>query len=507
MRTLLRLLLSSEFMPHGHCYLWQPGMVWLQVTSNLLIGLSYVSISLTLLFLTRQLKRALPFQWIYLAFGLFIVTCGITHFMDIVTIWTPIYWLDGAIRALTAVASTVTAAALLLLFPHAIKLAALVAAERQQSRNDIATSEREVRTIVDSIPSLTWSARADGWIEFYNHRWHEYTGLNPEQMLGWGWQAVLDPVALPNVMLNWKASLLSGTPFEMIFPLRRADGTFRAHLSRAQPIFDAHGALMRWFGTNTDIEDQLHVERALAEAVHVRDEFLMVASHELRTPLTTLRLLTDRIGLALRKGETDRIAPKVDMLSSQLARLERLASTLLEVSRIGAGPVSLELTEFDLSDLVREAVANFGDELSHSCSRLTLHAEKRVMGSWDRVRLGLVVTSLLSNALKYGSGKPIEIIVDEDVFARVSVRDEGIGISPEKTARIFARFARAVDAKNYGGLGLGLWLSKQIVEAHGGLLHISTQPNDGSTFVIELPRQMRLLPAARCKEHEDGPRC
>ena len=155
----------------------------------------------------------------------------------------------------------------------------------------------------------------------------------------------------------------------------------------------------------------------------------------------------------------------------------------------------------------REAVANFGDELSHSCSRLTLHAEKRVMGSWDRVRLGLVVTSLLSNALKYGSGKPIEITVDEDVFASVSVRDEGIGISPEKTARIFARFTRAVDAKNYGGLGLGLWLSKQIVEAHGGLLHISSQPNDGSTFVIELPRRMRLLPGVRRPEHEDSPRC
>jgi PAS domain S-box-containing protein len=505
MRTLLKLLLSSDFMPHGHCYLWKPGLVWLQVVSNLFIGLAYVSISLTLLFLTRQLKRALPFQWIYLAFGLFIVTCGITHFMDIVTIWTPLYWLDGGIRAVTAVASAVTAGALFWLFPKAIKLAALVAAEHKQSRYDIATKEREVRTIIDGIPTLAWSARADGQVDFYNHRWCEYTGTKPDQMEGWGWRAVHDPLALPNVMLRWKASILGGTAFEMIFPLRRVDGTFRAHLSRAQPIFDANGVLMRWFGTITDIEDQLHVERTLAEAVRVRDEFLMVASHELRTPLTTLRLLTDRIVTAVRNGRADKIAPKVDMLSAQLNRLERLASTLLEVSHIGTGPVNLDLTEFNLSDLVREAVATFGDELSHSCSRLTLHADKQVMGSWDRMRLGLVVTILLSNALKYGSGKPIEIIVDQDVFSSVSVRDEGIGISPDKTARIFARFARAVDAKNYGGLGLGLWLSKQIVEAHGGLLHISSQPNDGSTFVIELPRRMHLLASAHLEEQASAP--
>ena len=489
MVDLLKQLLSSDFMPHGHCYLWKPGLVWLQVLANLCIGLAYVSISLTLVYLARRMKRALPFHWVYLAFGLFIISCGITHFMEILTVWHPVYWLDGVIRALTAVASAGTAVLLFPLMPKVMKLSALLEAERAQSRADLAASERNARTIVDHIPTLAWTARADGWIDFYNRRWYEYTGQTPEQMEGWGWQSVHDPVELPKVMAKWEASIRTGQPFEMVFPLRGADGVFRAHLTRIEPIFDAAGNVTRWFGTNADIEDRLRVEKELAAAVRVRDEFLSIASHELRTPLSTLRLQADGIARGLRKGTMtlDRLAPKIDTLSSQVGRLEQLVTRLLDVSHLEAGRLRLDVTEFDLAALVGEVVVALKDEFERAQCRVTIHAPTPVIGAWDRSRIDQVITNMLTNAAKYGAGKPIVITVAGGDRATIAVRDEGIGISAKDQARIFGRFERAVDVKHFGGLGLGLWLSKQIVEAHGGIMRVTSTLGVGSTFVIELP--------------------
>ncbi len=492
MRELLNQLFSSDFMPHGHCYLWKPGLVWLQVLSNLFIGVAYVSISATLLYLTRRMKSSLPFEWVYIAFGIFIVSCGITHFMDILTVWTPTYWLDGAIRAITAFASVVTAVLLFPLVPRVMQLSALFQAERSKSRADLEASERNARLIVDSIPTLAWTARVDGWLDFFNRRWFEYTGTTAEQMNGWGWKSVHDPASLPEVTERWETSIRTGQPFEMIFPLRRADGTFRAHLTRVHPIVDADGKVTRWFGTNTDIEDQLRIERELEQAVRVRDEFLAIASHELRTPLSTLRLQADGIVRALRKGAitVERLAPKLDTLDGQVDRLERLVTMLLDVSNIESGRLRLELSEVDVVELTREVVKSLQVELDRAGCSVSITAAGPIVVTWDRGRIDQVLTNLLTNAIKYGAGKPIEVTLVDGESVRIEARDHGIGIPSEHLERIFGRFERAVDAKHYSGLGLGLWVSRQIVQAHGGAMRVASQPGAGSTFVVELPKRV-----------------
>lgn len=149
--------------------------------------------------------------------------------------------------------------------------------------------EERFRTMADAIPQLAWSAHADGFIHWYNRRWYEYTGTTPKQVEGWGWQSVHDPTALPAVIERWKASIATGQPFDMEFPLRGADGRFRRFLTRVMPLKDSEGRVTQWFGTNTDISELVEAQEALREADQHKNEFLAVLSHELRTPLTPIR--------------------------------------------------------------------------------------------------------------------------------------------------------------------------------------------------------------------------
>ena len=136
----------------------------------------------------------------------------------------------------------------------------------RQAEEALRESEAQFRTLADAIPQLCWMANADGWIFWYNQRWYEYTGTTPEQMEGWGWQSVHDPEVLPKVLERWKASIATGEPFDMTFPLRGADGVFRPFLTRVMPVRDSDGKVVRWFGTNTDISEQWKTEQALRDS-------------------------------------------------------------------------------------------------------------------------------------------------------------------------------------------------------------------------------------------------
>jgi PAS domain S-box-containing protein len=243
--------------------------------------------------------------------------------------------------------------------------------------------------------------------------------------------------------------------------------------------------------------DNARLFREAREAVQVRDEFLSVASHELKTPLTPLRLKLHSLRQSARKGEVgqDALLAHLDVAERQVSRLSRLIDSLLDVSRIGAGKLELDWEEVDLSELVREAVTRFEPQATKARCPVTVHAPRPVIGRWDRMRLEQVVTNLLSNALKYGAGKPIELSVSGQAgHALLLVRDSGIGIEPGNLSRIFERFERAVSERHYGGLGLGLYITRQIVEALGGTVQAQSTPGEGSTFIVSLPAQATAHP-------------
>ncbi len=227
-------------------------------------------------------------------------------------------------------------------------------------------------------------------------------------------------------------------------------------------------------------------------AVRLRDEFLMVASHELRTPVTSLRLSLQTLQRAERMSEKDTevMSRSVGLAARQGQRLNRLVDDLLDVSRIETtGPLPLDLRDVELGAIVRDVVERFEVDLSRAGCLVAIQGDGAISGRWDPSRIDQVVTNLLSNAIKFGAGKPIEILFDEQAgTARLTVRDHGIGIEQAQQAHIFERFARAVSTENYGGLGLGLYISRRVVEAHGGRLRVDSQPGSGSSFTVELPR-------------------
>jgi signal transduction histidine kinase len=233
--------------------------------------------------------------------------------------------------------------------------------------------------------------------------------------------------------------------------------------------------------------------RETQEGIRIREEFLSVAAHELRTPLTALHLGIQRLRRVAqsalgKRGEANRLAAPVHAIEQQGKRLESLVGSLLDVARIDAGKLMLEREEVDLVALVRKVTEQFSDELSKAGCTVRLTAEHPLVGWWDGSRIEQVVTNLLSNALKYGAGKPIDVTVEAaDGAARLVVHDYGIGITEEDKERIFARFERAVSVRHYGGLGLGLYITRQIISAHGGTIRVSSQPGAGATFTVELP--------------------
>jgi signal transduction histidine kinase len=231
----------------------------------------------------------------------------------------------------------------------------------------------------------------------------------------------------------------------------------------------------------------------LRDAVAARDEFLSVASHELRTPLTTLRLVTTTLSRALvrplREDGTD-FAKQIAVIDRQVVRLETLTAALLDVSRITSGRLALHLEAIDLSALVHEIVNRFRAGHTEGAPVIEFQGESNVIGEWDPSRIDQVASNLIANAVSYGKGAPFHVSVDTvGDAARLIVRDEGIGIAADQRMRIFERFGRAVSSSNYSGLGLGLWIAKQIVDAHGGTIEVDSELGRGSAFTVTLPRR------------------
>ncbi|XYH98546.1 ATP-binding protein [Sorangium sp. So ce1128] len=239
----------------------------------------------------------------------------------------------------------------------------------------------------------------------------------------------------------------------------------------------------------------------LRDAVRVRDDFLSIASHELKTPLTPLLLRIEALERATARqpdsAYVDTVKSALDVAKRQFKRLTDLTTDLLDATRIQAGKLSIEREEVDLVEVVRDVCQRFGPDAARVRSPLVIDAPPSAVGNWDRLRVEQIVDNLLSNALKYGPGKPIHIeVCVREGSAILTVKDQGIGIRADDQERIFGRFERAVSVRSYGGLGLGLHIVRAVVEAFGGTITVRSVPGEGAAFTVTLPLGPADMPEA-----------
>lgn len=378
---------------------------------------------------------------------------------------------------------------------------------------EIDRAREQLRTILDATTAVIYLKDAAGRYLFVNRQFQEVFGLDRDAVIGRIDDEVLPPPVAGTLQRGDAGVLEARAPRQLEETVAGRDGP-RTYLSLKFPLLDPHGDPHGVCCVATDITERKRAEEAvlraaeaaarerqLARALEARDQFLTVASHELRTPLTSLELQVEallRLGRSAQAPPVSdaRVQARCDAIVKQVKRLTVLIDTLLDVAKITSGRLELCRERLDLAEVVRGVLASSQDAIRRSGSEVHLRAGEPVVGTWDRASLETAVSHLVSNAVKFGAGRPVGIdVAAAGDRAVLTVRDQGIGISAEDQRRIFERFERAVSERHFGGFGVGLWVARQAAEAHGGTIRVRSGPGDGAEFTVELPLDGGAEPA------------
>lgn len=277
--------------------------------------------------------------------------------------------------------------------------------------------------------------------------------------------------------------------------LKKDGSKLWAHVT-VSALYDGNKNLLGYGKVIHDMTRTKMTEEILKKTVAARDEFISIASHELKTPLTSLLLQTQAFKRSQRKNdysiyERDHVNKIVEQTYKQVVRLSRLVEDMLDISRIRSGKFDMTKSQFDLGELVGEVAEKMSTQfINAGCGLPVIKRPEHVLGEWDRDRMEQVITNLFSNAIRYAPGKPVELVLkDEGQNIRLEVHDHGSGIDEKDHKKIFERFERAVGAMNTSGMGLGLFISKQIIEAHEGQIWVESKKGQGATFIIVMPKK------------------
>ncbi|MGH9956866.1 MAG: ATP-binding protein, partial [Pyrinomonadaceae bacterium] len=378
--------------------------------------------------------------------------------------------------------------------------------ERKQTEQELVESEAQFRQVANTMPQIVWAARADGYIDYYNERWYEFTGF-PRDVFGQSsWEPILHPDDVERTVETYFGCVRDGKPYQIEYRFKdRTHGSYRWFMGRALPVRNDGGEIIRWFGTCTDIDDQKQVEvelkelmererkaRAAAEVANrVKDEFLAMVSHELRTPLNAIAGWARLLMSGKLDQETSQRA--VETIDRNAGAQATIINELLDTARIVSGKLQLEQQAVNLAVIIEEAM----DVVRPASEAKGIEMEAAfdsgagpVVG--DAVRLQQVIWNLLSNAVKFTPREGrIEVSLKRaGSNTAIVVSDSGQGISPDFLPHIFERFQQADNSerRQHGGLGLGLSIARHLVEMHGGRIKAESEgENKGSTFTITLP--------------------
>ncbi|AZA56624.1 PAS domain-containing sensor histidine kinase [Chryseobacterium shandongense] len=358
------------------------------------------------------------------------------------------------------------------------------------ARKEIQEREKKFRDLADSMPQFVWTCDSKGEITYMNDSWYKYTGSTENENQTSLIKKMLRSETTEKINKAWEECIRTNTPFVMEYELEDPGqkGNYRWFLGRAVPNFSENGELKQWTGTFTDIDEFKQLETQ-------KDNFLGIASHELKTPLTSLKLYTQYIKTNLEKAGDPKNANVAKRMDYQIDLLTGLINELLDVTKIQKGQMQLNESVFDFDKLVDEVV-----EEQQMTSRHKLFVSKSsVIGEVfaDRHRIAQVMANLISNAIKY-SPNADEVHISTSVYenqAQFNVRDFGIGIPEDKQSKVFEQYYRISGSKDYtfSGLGLGLYISSEIIKRTGGEIFVSSSEGEGSDFCFRIPKNKKLI--------------
>lgn len=491
---------SDNFMPHGHCYFWEPYILWSHAISDGIIALAYCAIPLTLFYIFRK-RKDFKFIWMMVLFAVFIFGCGITHVFDVVNIWNPVYRADSVARIITALASIATAVVLVRVTPDILAIPTgeqwrrvnreLEAQELElQEKDRTIEAFREFEALTETLPQLVWTNLADGQARFFNQRWYQYTGLSFDDSIEAALKKAIPSNQLPEVLAAWRAALQNQQPFERELCLLDRQGHCRWHLARAVPVqMASRGGL--WVCTLTDIHDQKKQHRELEqknqELVRINndlDNFIYTASHDLKGPIANIEGLAGQLHKRLRTsvGETEETL--LTLLDQSALKLKHTINDLTEIAKVQKHmEEDVEVNAF--ADVLAEVQQDLAPMIAGVGATVTAHFEVSAI-HFQKKNLRSIFYNLLTNAVKYGiPGVPPVIDVHTRAageYVVLSVQDNGLGIkegNKEKLFRMFKRFHTHVE-----GSGIGLYIVKRIVENNGGRIEVESEEGKGSVFRI-----------------------
>lgn len=353
--------------------------------------------------------------------------------------------------------------------------------ELQLKNGELNDQIKQFEFVTDFMPVQLWKARTTGELDYVNRQTLNFFGLPMDEIIGENWINNVHPDDQPGCVAAWTEALQTGNLYQYEFRLRDKNGDYKWHLARALP-FMLDGDIVRWFGTNTDIDEQKQMQRQ-------KDDFLGIASHELKTPVTSIKAYAQVLGAMLSREGEEKKAAMVMKMDAQLNRLTNLIGDLLDVTKINSGRILFNKTWFDFNHAVQDTI----QDLQHTTNKHILVMDFKETGNIysDKERIGQVITNLVTNAIKY-SPHANRIIISterEDNMVTVCVEDFGIGIPDDKKDKVFEQFYRVSGSKQhtFPGLGLGLYISNEIIRREGGRMWVNSTEGKGSTFCFSLP--------------------
>lgn len=354
--------------------------------------------------------------------------------------------------------------------------------EEKEQQQILFESEQKFRLLADSMPQFIWTGNAQGNLNYFNEAVYKYSGLTAEQINTDGWLQIVHPEDRDENIKAWLHSISTGQDFIFEHRFRRHDGEYQWQLSRAVAQKNAAGNIQMWVGTSTNIHEIKQMDEQ-------KDFFINMASHELKTPLTTIKGYVELLQSYHQDSSDNLLITSLATINKQVLAVSRLISEMLDISKIKSGRLSYNKQDFEMNELVNEVVTEI--QLIKPGQEITFCKTGDTLVHADRERIAQVMINFLNNAIKYSPGcnkvKLESIIKDDEVI--ISVEDFGIGISKKDKDRIFERFYR-VEGKNekrFPGFGIGLFVSSEIIQGHGGKIAVKSEPGKGSVFYFSLP--------------------